>query len=98
VALVQLVRFLVVELNHPDSNPRFDMGVVFTANYFFSKKRLDVSVDGDTLLVTDFVNLNIKPTQSFEGAHRGRVCVCTLFHKKLLKNSFCSIKNMPLEN
>jgi hypothetical protein len=25
--------------------------------------------------VTDFVNLNIKLTQSFEGVHRGKVCV-----------------------
>jgi hypothetical protein len=25
--------------------------------------------------VTDFVNLKIKSTQFFEGAHRGRVCV-----------------------
>jgi hypothetical protein len=36
----------------------------------------DVPVDSETLLVTDFVNLKIKPAQSFEGAHRGRVCVC----------------------
>jgi hypothetical protein len=35
----------------------------------------DVPVDSNTLLVTDFVNLKIKPAQSFEGAHRGRVCV-----------------------
>jgi hypothetical protein len=34
----------------------------------------DVPVDSDTLLVTDFVNLKIKPAQSFRGAHRGRVC------------------------
>jgi hypothetical protein len=34
-----------------------------------------VSVDSETLLVTDFVNLKIKPTQSFGGTHRGRVCV-----------------------
>jgi hypothetical protein len=27
-------------------------------------------------LVINFVNLNIKSTQSFEGAHRDRVCVC----------------------
>jgi hypothetical protein len=26
--------------------------------------------------VTDFMNLKIKPAQFFEGAHRGRVCVC----------------------
>jgi hypothetical protein len=25
--------------------------------------------------MTDFVNLKIKPAQSFGGAHRGRVCV-----------------------
>jgi hypothetical protein len=58
----------------------------------------DVPVDSETLLVTDFVNLKIKPVQSFGGAHRGRVCVrvfievsartcmiicvCTVFLKK----------------
>jgi hypothetical protein len=36
----------------------------------------DVSVDNDTLLVTDFVNLKIKSAQSFGCAHRGRLCVC----------------------
>jgi hypothetical protein len=35
----------------------------------------DVPVDSETLLVTDFVNLKIKPTQSFRGAHRDMVCV-----------------------
>jgi hypothetical protein len=39
VVLVQLVRFLVVKLTHPGSNPRFDMGVAFTANYSFSGRR-----------------------------------------------------------
>jgi hypothetical protein len=58
----------------------------------------DVPVDSDALLVTDFVNLKIKPAQSFRGAHRGRmyvrtfigvsarmymnICVCTVFLKK----------------
>jgi hypothetical protein len=58
----------------------------------------DVPVDNETLLVTDFVNLKIKPTQSFKDAHRDRVCVhifigvnahmcmstyvCTVFLKK----------------
>jgi hypothetical protein len=37
--------------------------------------RGDVSVDSETLLVTDFVNLKIKLAQSFEVAHRSRVCV-----------------------
>jgi hypothetical protein len=35
----------------------------------------DVLIDNETLLVTDFVNLKTKPTQSFGGAYRGRVCV-----------------------
>jgi hypothetical protein len=35
----------------------------------------DVTVDNESLLMTDFVNLKIKLTQSFGGAHRGRVCV-----------------------
>jgi hypothetical protein len=59
----------------------------------------DVPVDSETFLVTDFLNLKIKPAQSYEDAHRDRVCVhvfigvsvhtcmsicvCTLFLKKL---------------
>jgi hypothetical protein len=35
----------------------------------------DVFVDSETLLVTDFMNLKIKPAQSFRGTNRGRVCV-----------------------
>jgi hypothetical protein len=49
------------------------MCVVFTANYFLVGG--DVLVDSETLSVTDFMNLKIKLTQSFGGAHRGRVCV-----------------------
>jgi hypothetical protein len=60
--------------------------------------RGDVSVNSKALLVTDFVNLKIKLTQSFECAHRDRVYVlmfigasahicmstyvCTVFLKK----------------
>jgi hypothetical protein len=36
----------------------------------------DVPVDSETLLVIDFMNINIKPAQSFRCAHRDRVCVC----------------------
>jgi hypothetical protein len=36
----------------------------------------DVSVDSETLLVTDFVNLKIKLVQFFEGAHKDRVYIC----------------------
>jgi hypothetical protein len=36
----------------------------------------DVPVDSESLLVTDFVNLKIKPAQFFGGAHRvGCACV-----------------------
>jgi hypothetical protein len=37
--LSQLVRFIMVELTHPGLNYRFDMNVVFTANYSFSRRR-----------------------------------------------------------
>jgi hypothetical protein len=36
---------------------------------------VDVPVDSEALLVNDFVNLKIKPAQSFGCAHRGRMCV-----------------------
>jgi hypothetical protein len=35
----------------------------------------DVPVDSETILLIDFVNLKIKPTESFRGAHRNNVCV-----------------------
>jgi hypothetical protein len=37
--------------------------------------RGDVPINSDTLSVTDFVNLKIKPIQSFIGAHRGSMCI-----------------------
>jgi hypothetical protein len=52
VSLVQLVRFLVVEITHPDSNSRFNMRVVFMTNYSFSgRQRLHQQRDalGDRL-------------------------------------------------
>jgi hypothetical protein len=55
VGLAQLVRFIVMELIHSGLNTRFDMGVVFTANYSFSGRRHSRR-QRDTL-VTDFVNL-----------------------------------------
>jgi hypothetical protein len=39
ISVCQLVRFVVVELTHPGSNLRFDIGVAFMANYSFSGKR-----------------------------------------------------------
>jgi hypothetical protein len=35
----------------------------------------DISVDSETLLMTDFVNPKIKSVQSFRDAHRGRIYV-----------------------
>jgi hypothetical protein len=35
----------------------------------------DVSIDSETLLVTDFINLKIKPTQSFRDAHIDKIYV-----------------------
>jgi hypothetical protein len=35
----------------------------------------DVPIDSKTLLVTDFMNLKIKPTQSFRCAHISKMCV-----------------------
>jgi hypothetical protein len=59
----------------------------------------DVPINSDALLVTDFMNLKIKPTQFFGGAHRDKmcvrvfigvsartcmsICVCIVFLKKL---------------
>jgi hypothetical protein len=34
-----LIRFLGVELTHSDLNIRFDMGVVFMSNYFYSERQ-----------------------------------------------------------
>jgi hypothetical protein len=35
-SMLELVRFLVVELTHSDSNPIFDIDIVFTTDYSFS--------------------------------------------------------------
>jgi hypothetical protein len=60
--------------------------------------RDDVPVDSETLLMTDFMNLRIKPVQSFEYAHKDRVCVHVFIgvsahmsiyiYTMFLKNSF----------
>jgi hypothetical protein len=74
MGLAQLVKFLVAELTHLGLNLIFDMCIAFTSNYSFSG-RGNVPIDSETLLMTDFVNHKIKPTQSFRSAHRGRVCM-----------------------
>jgi hypothetical protein len=62
-----------MKLIHPGLNLRFNMSVVFMTNYFLV--RGDVLINNETLLMTDFVNLKIKLTQSFECAHIDRVYV-----------------------
>jgi hypothetical protein len=73
VGLAQLVRFLVMELTHLDSNLRFDMSLHL--RLIILSVGADVPVDSETLLATDFINLKINLTQSFGGAHRGRIYV-----------------------
>jgi hypothetical protein len=43
-----MVRFLVVELTHPGSNPRFDMGVAYLWLIILSVVG-DVPIDSETL-------------------------------------------------
>jgi hypothetical protein len=60
--------------------------------------RDDVPIDSETLLMTDFMNLRIKSVQSFECAHKDRVCVHVFIgvsahmsiyiYTMFLKNSF----------
>jgi hypothetical protein len=37
--------------------------------------RDDVSIDNEMLLMSDFVNLKIKPAQSFKCVYRDKICV-----------------------
>jgi hypothetical protein len=62
-----------MKLIYLDLNFKFDMSVIFMTNYFLVGD--DILIDGEAILVTDFVNLKIKSAQSFRGAHRGSVCV-----------------------
>jgi hypothetical protein len=90
--LAQLVRFLVVKLIYPDSNPRLHLRLIILS------VRDNVLDDSDAFLVTDFINIKIKPSQSFRGTHSDRICmfitvsartciniyICTVFLKKLV--------------
>jgi hypothetical protein len=50
------------------------MSVAFTINYFLVGG--NVPINNETFLMTDFVNLKIKPTQSFRDAHRDMMYIC----------------------
>jgi hypothetical protein len=43
----------------------------------------DVLIDGEIFLLTDFVNLKIKPVQFFRGAYRYMVCVRVLIEMSI---------------
>jgi hypothetical protein len=51
----------------------------------------DVSIDSVMLLMTDFMNLKIKPTQSFKDTHRGE---CSYVYKYLYL--YCVSKKLKL--
>jgi hypothetical protein len=74
VDLAQVVRFLVVKLNHQIQI--LDLTYVLYLWLIIFLVGGDIPVDNDELLVTDFVNLKIKPTQSFGGTHKYKMCVC----------------------
>jgi hypothetical protein len=50
------------------------MSIAFIANYSFSVER-DILVDSETLLITDFMNLNIKISSVFHICIYGRIYV-----------------------
>jgi hypothetical protein len=60
-----------VKLIYLGLNLRFNMCVIFTV----LSMRGDVPVDSDVFLMIDFVNLKIKPTQSFRGAYKSKMRV-----------------------
>jgi hypothetical protein len=67
VDLAHLVRFIVVELTYLDLNLYLRLIILSMGG--------DVPVDSETFLLTDFIDLKIKPTQSFKCTYRGMMCV-----------------------
>jgi hypothetical protein len=77
-----------MKLRHSGLNPRFDMSIAFMVDYFFDGRRrhrrqrdalsdrLNKSQDEfKALLMIEFVNLKIKPTQFLKDAHIDSLCV-----------------------
>jgi hypothetical protein len=103
VGLAQLVRFTVVELI------LLDLTWMLYLRLITLLVKGDVPVDSETLLVTDFVNLKIKPAQSFKNTHSDRVCayvfigvnarmymsiyICIVFLKKYLHHKKHALHN-----
>jgi hypothetical protein len=72
VGLAQLIRFLVVELIHSDSDLIFNMSVVFMTNYFLVGD--GVHIDSELFLVRLHESQD-KTVQSFRGDHKDKMCV-----------------------
>jgi hypothetical protein len=70
VGLVQLVRSLVAELNY------LDLICVLYLRLIIFLIGDDVSINSEIFLMTDFMNLKIKSTQSFKCAHKNRMYIC----------------------
>jgi hypothetical protein len=62
----------MVEPTHPGLNIRFDMNIIYLRLIILSVV-VYVSVNTETLLVINFVNLKIKSIQSFKDVHRSRM-------------------------
>jgi hypothetical protein len=77
-----MVSFFVVESIHLYLNYRFNICIIYLQLIILSVI-YDVSIDSDAFLMTDFMNLKIKPTQSFKDTHRGKVYV-HIFIERLL--------------
>jgi uncharacterized protein YydD (DUF2326 family) len=70
ICLAQLVSFLVVKLIYLDLNYIFNIDIIFMINYFLVV--YDISIDNDTVSMTDFINLKIKKKDRSVGeAHGG---------------------------
>jgi hypothetical protein len=63
----------MVKLTYSGLNYRFDMCVVFITNYFLVGGA--VPIESEALLLTDFLNVKIKPVQCFGCTHRVRMYV-----------------------
>jgi hypothetical protein len=77
-----------VKLIHPGSNIRFGMCVAYLRLIIISVVN-DIHIDSEMLLVTDFMNLKIKPAQSFGYAHRDRVCMCVFIECSYVYEYLC---------
>jgi hypothetical protein len=76
VGITQLVRFLVVELTHSDSN----LSVAFTTNYSFSGSSILKGAHRDRVYVRVFIGMNARTCMS--------ICVCFVSIQALALASF----------